>query len=112
MKYFAIILATVMVFSPAGQSEAWAKSKVGACPPGLAKKNPPCIPPGQAQKSYRLGDRYFFDDYLSDHDRRRYNLLRLPRGQSYYRVGDSFIRVVDETREVLEFFEALGRVLD
>ena len=23
---------------------------VGGCPPGLAKKNPPCIPPGQAKK--------------------------------------------------------------
>jgi hypothetical protein len=112
MKYFAFVLASLMILSPAGQSEAWAKSKVSACPPGLAKKNPSCVPPGQAQKSYRLGDRYYDDDYLSDRDRRRYKLARLPRGESYYRVGDSFIRVDDETREVLELFEALGRVLN
>ena len=30
---------------------------VGGCPPGLAKKNPPCVPPGQAKKLYGLGDR-------------------------------------------------------
>lgn len=25
------------------------------CPPGLAKKNPPCVPPGQAKKLYGVG---------------------------------------------------------
>jgi hypothetical protein len=30
---------------------------VGGCPPGLAKKNPPCIPPGQAKKLYGVGQR-------------------------------------------------------
>lgn len=29
---------------------------VGGCPPGLAKKG--CIPPGQARKLYRVGQRY------------------------------------------------------
>lgn len=51
---------------------------IEGCPPGLAKKNPPCVPPGQARNSMRslfgfdrpdfwgltrLGDgRYFYDD--------------------------------------------------
>ncbi len=52
---------------------------IEGCPPGLAKKNPPCVPPGQARTSTRglfglfdrpdfwglnrLGDgRYFYDD--------------------------------------------------
>ena len=30
---------------------------VGGCPPGLAKKNPPCVPPGQAKKLYNVGQR-------------------------------------------------------
>lgn len=30
---------------------------IGACPPGLAKKNPPCMPPGQA-KRLGVGQRY------------------------------------------------------
>jgi hypothetical protein len=29
---------------------------VGGCPPGLAKKG--CVPPGQAKKLYRVGQRY------------------------------------------------------
>jgi hypothetical protein len=29
----------------------------GACPPGLAKKAVPCVPPGQAKKMYNIGQR-------------------------------------------------------
>ena len=29
----------------------------GGCPPGLAKKNPPCMPPGQAKKLFGVGQR-------------------------------------------------------
>ena len=28
------------------------------CPPGLAKKNPPCIPPGQVGRTFTVGQRY------------------------------------------------------
>jgi hypothetical protein len=27
------------------------------CPPGLAKRNPPCIPPGQVGRAFREGQR-------------------------------------------------------
>ena len=30
----------------------------GACPPGLARKNNGCLPPGQAKKLYNVGQRY------------------------------------------------------
>jgi hypothetical protein len=30
----------------------------GACPPGLAKKNNGCLPPGQAKKLYNIGQRW------------------------------------------------------
>lgn len=30
----------------------------GRCPPGLAKKHNGCMPPGQAKKSYDIGQRY------------------------------------------------------
>ena len=30
----------------------------GGCPPGLAKKNNGCRPPGQAKKLYNIGQRY------------------------------------------------------
>ena len=31
---------------------------VGGCPPGLAKKHNGCMPPGQAKKLFRTGQRY------------------------------------------------------
>jgi hypothetical protein len=31
---------------------------VGGCPPGLAKKAVPCVPPGQAKKLYDVGQRF------------------------------------------------------
>jgi hypothetical protein len=31
---------------------------MGNCPPGLAKKNNGCMPPGQAKKLYNVGQRY------------------------------------------------------
>lgn len=31
---------------------------VGGCPPGLAKKHNGCMPPGQAKKMFRVGQRY------------------------------------------------------
>jgi len=30
----------------------------GTCPPGLAKRNNGCLPPGQAKKLYNVGQRY------------------------------------------------------
>lgn len=31
---------------------------IGGCPPGLAKKHNGCMPPGQARKLFRTGQRY------------------------------------------------------
>jgi hypothetical protein len=31
---------------------------IGGCPPGLAKKHNGCMPPGQARKLYRVGQRF------------------------------------------------------
>ena len=87
----ALSLALLPVQSIAGNDKGKAKGKytkrppasvpaaspgTAPCPPGLAKKNPPCVPPGLAKNNYRVGDRYYLDDYLSDHDRRRHGLPR------------------------------------
>lgn len=36
----------------------FALDRRGQCPPGLAKKNNGCLPPGQAKKLYDVGQRY------------------------------------------------------
>ncbi len=62
MKQLLILAGVAALVSTA---PAYAKPKgnagygAGGCPPGLAKKNPPCIPPGQAKKLYGVG--YKFD---------------------------------------------------
>lgn len=108
MKSISFVTAALLALSPIGQSVAHAQSSVGHCPPGLAKKNPPCVPPGQVGKSYHIGDRYGDDGYWEDDYRSRYDLPQLPVGESYYRIGDSFLRVNDETRLVLELIDILA----
>ncbi|GGH25821.1 hypothetical protein SAMN05444007_103176 [Cribrihabitans marinus] len=78
------------------------------CPPGLAKKNNGCLPPGQAKKIYGIGDR-INDDYIVIRSPGRYGLNP---GQTYYRVGDHVYRVDRETREVLDLIGAVVNVLN
>ena len=82
------------------------------CPPGLAKKDPPCVPPGQARKSDdryypRVGDVLRVGDYVVIHDPRR---LRLePRdGWRYYREGNRAYRVDSDTRKVLAIIDLVN----
>ena len=44
--------------SARGGSRLWALDARGNCPPGLAKKQNGCLPPGQARKLYNVGQRY------------------------------------------------------
>lgn len=82
------------------------------CPPGLAKKNPPCVPPGQARKSDgryypRVGDVLRVGDFVVIRDPRRLNLE--PRdGWRYYREGNRAYRVDSETRKVLAVIELIN----
>ena len=86
------------------------------CPPGLAKKSPSCVPPGQAKKHkghdedhhYRKGDR-IERDYVVINNPGRYGLN--PDG-TYYRYGDGIYRVDRNTREILDFIGAAAALLD
>lgn len=80
------------------------------CPPGLAKKSPACVPPGQAKK-WRVGDRYDGGGSLI-HDYSRFGLPPLRRGEAWYRVGDTFLRIDRDTRDILQLIEAAARVLN
>ena len=77
-----------------------------SCPPGLAKKNPPCIPPGLAKKGVTVGeaDLATIGDRLPD----GYQVIIDPRlfepgsNTRYVRYGDTIYRVDDETGTVLD----------
>jgi hypothetical protein len=49
---------TMKVHAPKAHEMAFGNKYGGAaCPPGLAKKSPACMPPGQAKKLFREGER-------------------------------------------------------
>ena len=81
------------------------------CPPGLAKKPVPCMPPGQARKAhaktYAVGE-ILPGDFVRIPDPGRYGL-----GQGHYvRLGDYIYRIDDDTREVLNLVGAVADILD
>ena len=84
------------------------KGKAGHCPPGLAKKSIPCVPPGQAKKIYRTGD-FITRDYRWIDDPYRYGLRR---DNYYVRAGDYVYRVDPETRKVLNLIGAVADILN
>jgi len=60
MKQLLILagLAALASTAPADAKPKGYGYGTAGCPPGLAKKNPPCIPPGQAKKLYGVGYRF------------------------------------------------------
>lgn len=84
------------------------KGNSGHCPPGLAKKSVPCVPPGQAKKYYDIGD-YITRDYRWINDPYRYGLRR----DGYYvRAGDYVYRVDPDTHKVLNLIGAVADILN
>ena len=85
---------------------------VGGCPPGLAKKNNGCLPPGQAKKLHRgqqwqsgYGDRYSYGR-IPLSLRNRYDLD--PRHRYYYDNGYLY-QVDPRTQLVQQVISALLR---
>jgi hypothetical protein len=85
----------------------------GHCPPGLANRNPPCVPPGQARHLYNVGQRLptgisglLGYGGLPLDLRNRYDI---PQGYRYlYR--DNSVYVVDpRTRLVQNVIDVLAR---
>ncbi len=96
------------LIGPAPQVELVKNKSVGHCPPGLAKKAVPCVPPGQVKNRYRVGDR-IDRDYSWINDPYRYGLKR---GDSYVRAGDYVYRIDPDTRKVLNLIGAVADILN
>lgn len=84
----------------------------GGCPPGLAKKNPPCIPPGQAKKLFNVGQRlpYGYNGYTPYNQipydlRSQYDLD--PYGRYIY--DQNYLYRVDPTTMIVS--QVLGAIL-
>ena len=74
--------------------------RAGGCPPGLAKKNNGCLPPGQAKKLYNRGQRWPGNyGYAWNYDQIPYDLRNrygFGPGDRYY-YGDGYLYQVDPT---------------
>ncbi|MEO6225518.1 MAG: hypothetical protein ABIO80_06675 [Sphingomicrobium sp.] len=85
----------------------------GGCPPGLAKKNNGCMPPGKVRKLYNVGQRYpgsygslWNYNQIPTDIRSQYDLSR--SGRYYY--GDGYLYQVDpRTRLIQQVVSALAR---
>ena len=78
---------------------------IGGCPPGLAKKNNGCMPPGQARKLYNVGQRF----PRSYGDRWSYNQIPYDLRQQYglnpygnYYYGDGYLYRVDPKTQLIQ----------
>jgi hypothetical protein len=86
---------------------------VGGCPPGLAKKNNGCMPPGQARKLYNVGQRWPGQyGYAWNYNQIPYDLRQQygfdPRANYYY--GDGYLYRVDpKTMLIQQVVSALLR---
>lgn len=115
-----IIIAGVAAFAAAAPAAAKPKhanhgnhAAMGHCPPGLAKKNSECLPPGQAKKHYDVGQRlpYGFNGYTPYNQipydlRNRYDLDDDDR---YIYRDDYLYRVDPKTMIVQQVLQALLR---
>ena len=76
------------------------------CPPGLAKKNPACVPPGLAKQSYNVGER-MTGDYILLANPQDYGM---PDG-TYYANDGYLYRVDPDTLEVLAIMGLVDQLL-
>lgn len=99
------------------------------CPPGLAKKNPPCIPPGQVRRDHddrdhddwgrdrdhrhiRVGDVLDWDDVHIIRDPGLYGLGNPPYGNRYAIVDGQLVRVESDTGRLLSIIRLVNAILD
>lgn len=74
------------------------------CPPGLAKKSPACVPPGQAKRMFEQGQRIpsgyeYFTDYNRIPDAYRSQVPYLESNRYIYR--DNRVYIVDPTTRLV-----------
>lgn len=96
-----LLLAVAVLLAPLPTNPAFAGPK--GCPPGLAKKAVPCVPPGQARK-WRVGEAlptdvawYRIDDWD------RYGLPEPADGNRYIMIDSEVLLIAIATGIVLDY---------
>lgn len=108
-----------------GAGAAWS-GPPGGCPPGLAKKSPACVPPGQAKTWHNPSADTLHDRWDPEHGLywRGRNVDEsfvfieepwrhgLDRNYRYYRRDGYVLRVAPETGRILDLIGAVDALLD
>jgi hypothetical protein len=126
MKF--LLLPALIAAALALPDASFAKSK--GCPPGLAKKDVPCVPPGLARKGHGDHDEWDDDgwrhedwrwhrgDWIGDEDYHRvrypdrYGLPPLGPGQRYMILGNRVVVVDEGTFRIVTILNAVDAILD
>ena len=83
----------------------------GHCPPGLAKKNNGCLPPGQAKKQWNVGQPLPAGVVIYDVPPALVVKLGVPpAGQKYVRVAADILLIAVGTSMVIDAVQDLGRL--
>lgn len=104
---FAAMAGPSIGLAPSVPGIGLIQTAAGGCPPGLAKKNPACVPPGQAKQAYRIGDR-LPDGFILIRTPSRYGLD--PR-RTYYERNGYVIQIDRETGKILNLVGAIADLL-
>lgn len=81
------------------------------CPPGLAKKSPACVPPGQARQGL-VGRAVDWDRVHVVRKPGLYGLADAPDGQRYAIIDGRLVRIDSRTAKVLSVIRAVDTILD
>lgn len=101
------IVVLVLLSISLGQFGA-VMAETQSCPPGLAKKSVPCVPPGQAKK-WVLGNTV--PTNVAWYEVRDWDLYGLPEpiaGSRYIRIDNDVLRVAIATGIILDYLGAFN----
>lgn len=87
-------------------------SLVQNCPPGLAKKDPACVPPGQAKKALGAGSVIDWNDVHVVTRPGLYGLSEPPAGQRFAIVDGRLVRVDSQTSKILSIIRLVDAIVD
>jgi hypothetical protein len=110
MRLFHIAATAALLLSQLAMPALANPPGNGFCPPGLAKKSPACIPPGQAKKGvteWKPGDTVDpnqVSQWITQPS--RYSLPPLAPGERYVVVNGQVLKVSDQTYKVIALYKA------
>jgi len=84
----------------------------GSCPPGLAKKNNGCLPPGQANRAWAVGQSPP-PEFVQPMPHELWSQLTPPpAGYQYARVDDNIVLMSTATRTIAGMLGNIGNFSD